>query len=222
MDLFARGEWQMALGERAAIAGVLAELRPLLSVEIGTAEGGSLRTIAAYSDQVHTFDFAPAVTDPPANAVLHAGDSRVLLPDVLREFASAGRTVDFVLVDGDHSSEGVRRDVLNLLGSPALGPTVIVLHDTANAEVRAGLSGIDFTSFPLVRLVDFAFVDLQQPSAVLREEWGGLGLIVVDEGTGPPVIRNARRPQGLGRRAAAPARALIRRAHGLARHRGLI
>src|SRR5690349_1831206 len=131
----------MAPGERAAIAGVLAELRPRLSLEIGTAEGGSLRTIARYSEAVHTFDFAPAVSDPPANVTFHAGDSHELLPRVLEEIAGAGQTVDFVLVDGDHSTEGVRRDLLDLLGSPALGPTIVLAHDSANAQVRAGLEG---------------------------------------------------------------------------------
>ncbi len=223
MELFARHEWQMAPGERAAIAGVLAELRPSVSIELGTAQGGSLRTIAAYSEQVHSFDFAPEVEELPANVTLHVGDSHELLPRLLASLAAAGRNVDFALVDGDHSPEGVRRDVLDLLGSPAVTDTVIVLHDTANAQVRAGLEAAEAAAHPKVRLLDFAFVELQRPAAVLMEEWGGLGLIVVgpDDGT-PRVVRNLRRPQPLGRRAAAPARAAIRRVHGAARSRGWI
>src|SRR3954469_25277628 len=85
MELFARPEWQMAPGERAAIAGVLAELRPRLSIELGTAQGGSLRTLATWSEEVHTFDFAPAVAEPPANVTFHSGDSHVLLPQLLAE-----------------------------------------------------------------------------------------------------------------------------------------
>ena len=104
----------MAPGERAAIAGVLAELRPRLAIELGTAQGGSLRTIAAWSEEVHSFDFAPEVADPPANVTLHVGDSHELLPALLRRFADAGRSVDFALVDGDHTADGVRRDVVDL------------------------------------------------------------------------------------------------------------
>src|SRR5690348_6240653 len=48
--------WQMSFGERAALEGVLAQLRPRLAVEIGTAEGGSLERIAAYSEEVHSID----------------------------------------------------------------------------------------------------------------------------------------------------------------------
>jgi hypothetical protein len=223
VELFARQEWQMAPGERAAIAGVLAELRPSLSIELGTAQGGSLRTIAAYSREVHSFDFAPEVADLPSNVTLHVGDSHELLPRLLASLAADGRNVDFALVDGDHSPEGVRRDVLDLLGSPAVTDTVIVLHDTANAQVRAGLEAADVAVHPKVRLLDFALVELQRPGAVLMEEWGGLGLIVVGPDDGAPrVVRNRRRPQPMGRRAAAPARAAIRRVHGLARDRGWI
>jgi len=213
MELFERPEWQMAPGERAAIAGVLSELRPALSIELGTAQGGSLRTIAAWSGEVHTFDFAPAVAEPPANVTFHAGDSHVLLPRVLGDLARAGRAVDFALVDGDHSAAGVRRDVLDLLASPAVTRTVILLHDTANAQVRAGLDGIGLAEHPKVRFVDLAFVELQRPAALLREEWGGLGLVVLGERDGPPVLRNLTRPQPLARRLTSPARAALRRAH---------
>src|SRR4051794_7106237 len=214
MELFSRGDWQMALGERAAIAGVLAQLRPRLSIELGTAEGGSLRTIAAWSDHVHSFDFAPAVADPPPNVTLHRGDSHVLLPLLLRELERAGEEVDFVLVDGDHSADGVRRDVEDLLASAAVRSTVILLHDTANEHVRRGVRAVDFARHPKVRLVDLAFVELQRSTGALREEWGGLGLIVVDgAGNEPAVMRNiVRRPSPL-RRALAPARTALRRAH---------
>lgn len=209
----------MALGERAAIAGVLAHLRPRLAVELGTAQGGSLRTIAEWSEEVHTFDFAPAVTDPPANATLHAGDSHVLLPRALAEFARDGRNVDFALVDGDHSAAGVRQDVLDLLASPAIGRTAIVLHDAANEEVRAGLLAVDYAAFAKVQLVDLAFVELQRRRGALKAEWGGLGLILVGAPGGAPVLRNMTREQPLSRRLAAPARAAVRRARAAARAR---
>jgi hypothetical protein len=223
VDLFARPEWQMAPGERAAIAGVLAELRPSLSIELGTAQGGSLRTIAAYSEEVHSFDFAPEMDDPPSNVTLHVGDSHELLPRLLASLATAGRHVDFALVDGDHSAEGVCRDVRDLLDSPAVTDTVIVLHDTANAQVRAGLEAAEPAAHPKVRLIDLAFVELQRPAAVLMEEWGGLGLIIVGPEDGSPALRrNLRRPQSAARRAGAPARAAIRRLHSVARNRGWI
>ena len=35
--------------------------------------------------------------------IAHTGDSHVLLPAFLERLAEAGRTVDFALVDGDHT-----------------------------------------------------------------------------------------------------------------------
>ncbi len=47
---------QMAHGERFAIEGLLTVLEPDLALETGTAEGGSLRRLAAHSREVHAFE----------------------------------------------------------------------------------------------------------------------------------------------------------------------
>jgi hypothetical protein len=177
-------DWQMSFGERAALEGVLAQLKPRLSIEIGTAEGGSLARIASHSETTHSFDLVlpheglrnfPGVT-------LHTGDSHELLPKVLAELADAGKNVDFVLVDGDHSSEGVRRDLEDLLTAPALARSVILTHDTMNEVVRAGLEEVRYGAYPKVSYVDLDFVPgymFLEPS-LKHELWGGLGLVVID------------------------------------------
>ena len=182
--IFGSKSWQMTLGERAALEGLLSDLSPPLSIEIGTAEGGSLRCIAAHSAEVHTMDLAPGISSPPPNVNLHIGDSKEVLPALLARFAAERRNVDFVLVDGDHSSDGVRTDVLNLLSSPAVGGTVIVLHDTMNESVRAGIDAVRFEQFAKVRYVDLDFVAgfLARRGSFAGELWGGLGLVVVEEG----------------------------------------
>ncbi len=104
----------MAPGERAAVEGVLRLLRPSLSIEIGTARGGSLEAISLASDSVHSFDLqrhSDLTSERFPNVVFHTGDSHELLPELLEELAVSGRNVDFALVDGDHSAQGVRADV---------------------------------------------------------------------------------------------------------------
>lgn len=173
--------WQMSLGERMAIEGILSSLRPGLAVEIGTAEGASLRRIAHHAAEVHSFDLLePSLPDLGDHVHLHTGDSAVTLPRALQAFADAGRNVNFALVDGEHSAAGVRRDVEALLASPAVADTVIVAHDTANEEVRRGLDAIPFAAWPKVVDVDLDFV----PGHLGRDRfsgelWYGLGLIVV-------------------------------------------
>lgn len=184
MDLFDDPIWQMAFGERAAIEGVLSALRPGLAIEVGTAEGACLRRISRHSAEVHSFDLVtPSVPDLPEHVHLHTGDSHVLLPEVLSRFAAAGRNVDFALVDGDHSADGVRRDVEALLASPAVGNTVIITHDTGNERVRSGLDAVPYGAWPKVAHVDLDFV----PGHLGRDRfpgelWYGLGLIIVASG----------------------------------------
>ena len=112
----------------------------------------------------------------------HTGDSHELLPAFLERLAAEGRTVDFVLVDGDHTPAGVLRDVEDLLASPAVGPSVIVMHDTTNEDVRAGLSAASLDERPSVAYLDLDFVagHLSSTGAFAGQLWGGLGLVIVD------------------------------------------
>ena len=182
-ETLTRTDWQMAPGERAAITGLLALARPEVAIELGAAQGGSLRQIAARSGHVHSFDLAPAVVDPPDNVTLHAGDSHVLLPQVLSELHESETAVGFALVDGDHSPAGVRQDLEDLIDAAAVRRAYIVVHDTMNEGILAGLRAIDFARRAKISSVDLAFVQLRQSATGIAERWGGLGLVVVDDRT---------------------------------------
>jgi hypothetical protein len=175
--------WQMDPGERAALEGLLCQIRPNLSIEIGTADGGSLRSIARYSGHVHSVDLAvpPDDINQLTNVTVHTGDSHVLLPEVLAEIARDGQSVDFVLVDGDHTSDGVERDTRDLLASAAVNTTVIVFHDTMNDEVRAGLAHIDIEAESKVTYYnpDFLAGRLHYCSDLHHQLWGGFGVMVL-------------------------------------------
>ncbi len=177
--------WQMSFGERSALTGLLSAMRPALAVEIGTAEGGSLRQVAAHSEEVHSFD----LVEPHAsireleNVTLHVGDSHRLLPEALAAFAAEGRNVDFALVDGDHSADGVAQDMRDLLDSDAVGRTVILMHDSFNPEVRRGLSAVDWDAWPKVLHAHLDFLTGYRFGPPLDDEmWSGLAAVVVDAG----------------------------------------
>lgn len=179
--------WQMTFSERAALEGVLSQLKPQLAVEIGTAEGGSLRRIATHSVEVHSFDLVEpeaAVRDLP-NVTLHTGDSHVMLAEFLDHLAGAGGRVDFALVDGDHTAEGVRQDLEALLTAEAVQRCVILIHDTANDVVRGGLERVSYGSYPAVSHHDLDFLPghLSSGGPYHHQLWGGLGLVVVDRET---------------------------------------
>ena len=184
--IFEDDQWQMTIGERAALEGVLSELKPKLALEIGTAQGGSLRRIVEHSDEVHSFDMHLRVdgdTEPLRNVHFHTGDSHKLLRPWLDEIREQGRRIEFVLVDGDHSSEGVHADVRDILESGVL-EGVMLLHDPMNPDVRRGIKRADIGSYPGVSYVDLDFVAGHQTRYRIGGEyfgqlWGGLGLAVV-------------------------------------------
>jgi hypothetical protein len=181
IELFGRRRQGMHPTERLMLTGLLARLQPKLALEIGTFNGGSLEFLEAWADEVVSFDLEPQV-DPSEfpKTIFHAGDSRVLLPEVLARLAEAGRNVDFALVDGDHSAEGVRADVEALLASPAVDSTLIVLHDTMNEEVREGIARARPEKRPGVVHVDLDLLEVFSDKGPFSERWSGLGVIVVE------------------------------------------
>ena len=185
--------WQMRFGERCALEGILARVRPRLSIEIGTAGGGSLYHVAAASGEVHSFDIDPGVTQLARhfdNVEFHVGNSAVLVPETLRALGEQHKKVDFALVDGDHSAEGVKRDAQALLEAEACAKTVIVFHDAANEDVRAGLEAMRFPGQPRVALALLDFVPGYLVESGVRrfQIWNGLALVVLDEGHSGPAL----------------------------------
>jgi hypothetical protein len=172
----------MSFGERAALEGILANLRPSLAIEIGTAEGGTLSRLASYSGEVHSIDLSheELAIVLPANVVLHAGDSAEVLPGLLEELERSGQVVDFVLVDGDHSFAGVAKDLRALLESAVTTSSTIVVHDTMNEEVRAGIESVGLDGYERVVYYELDLVPgyLYREGCARNSAWGGLGLIV--------------------------------------------
>lgn len=210
---------EMAYGDQAALIGLLTQLEPSLAIEVGTYVGGSLDIIAGYCEEVHTFDLVSHVTHRLPNVKYHLGDSKETLAPVLAEFAAAGRNVDFVLVDGDHARQGVRADVTDLLESPAIARTVILLHDAANEDVRAGIRDARLDRTKIV-FADLSFTVPAEDTHPLAEKWGGFAIIVVDErgdlwphqpGLSPNAAWATSAPQPLAWRAARPLRLAKRR-----------
>ena len=176
---------QMSFGERAALEGVLSQCKPRLAIEIGTYEGGSLGLLVRHSEHVHTFDLQDLIADRTAfaNVTFHVGDSKALLPKLLRMLEANGQTVDLVLVDGDHSADGVRQDLVNLLESSATGSTLVLLHDTINEDTRAGIASVDPASYAKIIYWDLDFVRGYEFAGghFDGQMWGGLGLVVTGD-----------------------------------------
>jgi hypothetical protein len=167
--------WQMHDSERLALTGLLARHQPYCSVEVGTYHGGSLSLICQYSKMIFSIDIDEAIPSrlnlPNVNFL--TGPSHVILPHLLGELDRAGIPVEFVLIDGDHSAAGVKRDIACVLSYVPKKPMFVALHDSFNPGCRQGMLEAGWESSPYCHWVDLDFVPGKLGSQQL---WGGLAL----------------------------------------------
>lgn len=180
--------WQMGRCERLAMERLLGVIRPKLAVEIGTYLGGSLQVIARNSERVISLDMDDTIEAKlgqrfPSVDFL-AGLTQDTLPKLVSDLNDKGQSPDFVLVDGDHSLEGVRNDINSLLGIKPQQQMVVIMHDSFNPYCRAGMVAASWADCPFVQSVEIDFV----PGVFFRDSydtaeagsmWAGFGCAVL-------------------------------------------
>jgi hypothetical protein len=180
--------WQMLTAERMALTGLLARLRPRHALELGVYYGGSLSLIAQFCERVWALDIDPAVPSRfavPPNVDLRIGAADRLLADTLSELEAAGVALNFILIDADHSAEGVRRDIETVIRRPNAPrePLVVAIHDSGNPSCRHGIATAGWAASPYVHGVELDFVPGQIVEHGIRdgkgEVWGGLALAFI-------------------------------------------
>jgi hypothetical protein len=174
--------WQMNDSERLALTALLTRHRPRCSIEVGTYQGGSLSLISQYSEMVFSVDIDPTIPGrfkQFKNVSFLTGPSSVILPLLFKELDQTSIPVDFILIDGDHSAEGVRQDITDLLTYVPKKPLFVMMHDSFNPECRRGMLEMDWSKSPYVHWVDIDFV----PGRITEDKgpfegqlWGGLAL----------------------------------------------
>lgn len=177
--------WEMTNSEKISLLLLLININPKISIEIGTKQGGSLQLISKYSDKVYSLDIDPMVKDlEPVfkNVEFIIGDSKNTLPNLLQQLQAKGETPDFIFIDGDHSSEGVRQDITNALSTNITKTLTILMHDSFNPDCRKGMLQVDYTINKNIQLVDIDFIQgIYSPTCFTHAEmWGGFGLIYLD------------------------------------------
>ena len=174
-----RDNWQMNDSERMTLTGLLARHKPHCSIEVGTYHGGSLSLISQYSNMVFSIDIDETIPSrfKFPNVSFLTGPSNVLLPHLLRELDKANIPVDFVLVDGDHSENGVMTDIGCLLTYVPRNPMFVLLHDSFNPACRRGMLNAGWDKSPYCHWVELDFVPgrvVEHPGPSHGELWGGL------------------------------------------------
>ena len=175
-------DWHMQNGERVALLYALSRCNPDISIEIGTYLGGSLRPISAASRHVYTLDIDDRRINGLSNVDFIAGDSSVTLPPIIRLINHSERELNFVLIDGDHSEDGVRRDIKSCLQyRPKRSPAIILMHDSSNPDVRRGIATAPWADCPFIHHVDLDYVHglLFDREDIRGQIWGGFAMAVM-------------------------------------------
>lgn len=182
-----RENWQMMESERIALTGVLARVRPRGALEVGVYYGGSLSLASQFCEHILAIDIEPAVRSRftvPKNVDLLIGSSQELIPQALAHFEQLGIPLEYVLIDADHSADGVKRDLDLILQYRPTGPMVILIHDSGNENCRRGILSANWNSNPHVHFVQCDFVPGQIIEHSIQngrgEVWGGLALAYLD------------------------------------------
>jgi len=177
-----RDNWQMFDSERLALTALLARHRPRCAIEVGTFRGGSLSLLSQFAEVIFSIDIDPSIPEKFRgfkNVSFLTGPSCVILPLLLKELDSVGINPDFILVDGDHSTEGVKKDINCLLSYVPKKPFFVLLHDSFNPGCRKGMLEADWARSPYVAWVDLDFIPgrlVEQGGPFAGELWGGLAL----------------------------------------------
>lgn len=110
------------------------------------------------------------------------GDSKATLPLIIDGINASDREINFILIDGDHSEEGVRIDITNCLEyRPKTRPTIILMHDSCNPTVRNGIKDAPWSDSPYLHEVFFDFVPgvLFDWDSLKGQIWGGFAAAVM-------------------------------------------
>jgi hypothetical protein len=193
---------QMAAAEQLSLIALLSAIRPSCAIEVGTAEGGSLQVLADLSTKVFALDRAFAIPERLprfANVEFVTGDSHETLPALMRQLHAERVPCPFILIDADHSADGVRRDIESVIPVAPLVKTYLVLHDSFNPECRRGMREAPWASSPYVHSVELDFVQGWfhcNGVGPQREMWGGFALAVLalEIRRGPLQIQEAQQP----------------------------
>ncbi len=170
--------WSMTHPEKFTLDGMMALLKPSVSIEIGAAFGGSLQVIEKYSQKVYSVDIEQERIDGlktkfPSVQFL-CGYSGEVLPEIFKSEKGIG----FVLIDGDHSYEGVQKDIALLMSYQPQQDLYVIMHDSFNPEVRKGIVDFSWEQSPYFEYLEVDFVQglFHQEGKWNGYMWGGFAL----------------------------------------------
>ena len=164
---------------------LLSTLKPAVSLEIGTFQGQMFSLISQHSNLAISVDPDPSVRKKlqplHPNAEFITATSDDALPSLIQRFQQSDQPLEFIFLDGNHTKEFVRRDINNLLAYKPKTRTVLLMHDSFNADCRAGMLEANWRQCQHCHFVDLDFsCGVVHPNSEIRGQlWGGLGFALL-------------------------------------------
>ena len=182
--------WMMSNWEKHSFISIVQQLKPEVAIEIGNADGGSLQVLNKLVPKVYALDLYEEVHQKLKpqfpNIEFHTGDSKQILPALLKSIKEKNEKLGLVLIDGDHTTEGVKADINIVLENYIPVTTLIILfHDSFNPECRQGIVEANWQACPYVHFIDVDYLpgtyvdDIQNGKLQKNTMWGGLSLAIL-------------------------------------------
>ncbi len=177
-------EWHMSRNERYAFIKLLEKIKPKVAIEIGCFKGGSLEVLSKYCEKVYSIDIDPnvkiALDGKFKNTEIHIGDSSEVVPNILKIIDKNNEELEFVLIDGEHTTKGVKRDIEHFLKYTPKKSIYIIFHDSFNPLCRKGIRKTNYNASPYVHYIEIDFISgVFNPGKLFRQMWGGLALVIL-------------------------------------------
>lgn len=177
-------DWSMTRNERYCLIKLLEKIKPEIAIEIGTCNGGSLQVISKYAKKIYAIDTDPTILERLGsefdNVEFLIGDSKIIIPKLIKELQENNKSIEFALIDGDHSTKGVQLDIENLLKYVPMKSLNIILHDSFNPKCRKGMITPNYSDNKHVHYVEIDFISgVFSPNNINREMWGGFAHIIL-------------------------------------------
>lgn len=134
--------WEMEDSERLGLMALLHRCQPRVAIEVGRHRCGSLTAISQFAEAVYSISTEPIAQEELShlhNVSVITGTSQDKLPGLMETLRASSKPVDFVLIDGDHSASGVKRDIEIVIGHPPIAPMIVAIHDSFNPDCRRGI-----------------------------------------------------------------------------------
>jgi len=160
---------QQKPAELAEFLGLLRSCDPQVIVEIGSYSGGTLYAWTRIAPVVIGIDNTLNVLRQEFSAQMIIGDSHSTKTVAVLEQRLAGRPIDCLFIDGDHSYDGVRQDyeMYQTLVRPG---GLIAFHDIVTHQYALGCEVVKLWC----EVRDESAVEIVSTEG---DHWGGIGVL---------------------------------------------